>query len=54
MKHAPAFNKEIALLEINGTMTIIRTKHTEGQADRLVGERRTGRIAGSAGEISPS
>jgi NitT/TauT family transport system substrate-binding protein len=29
LKHAPAFNKEIALLEINGTMTIIHTKHTE-------------------------
>ena len=28
MKHAKAFNKEIALLEINGTMTIMRTKHT--------------------------
>jgi NitT/TauT family transport system substrate-binding protein len=27
--HAKAFNKEIALLEINGTMTIIHTKHTE-------------------------
>ena len=39
MKHAPAFNKEIALLEINGTMTIIRTKNTEGKADRLVGDR---------------
>jgi NitT/TauT family transport system substrate-binding protein len=31
IKHAKAFNKEIALLEINGTMTIIRTKHTEGK-----------------------
>ena len=31
IKHAPAFNKEIALLEINGTMTIIHTKHTEGK-----------------------
>ncbi len=29
LKHAPAFNKEISLLEINGTMTIIHTKHTE-------------------------
>src|ERR1700754_548949 len=29
LKHAPAFNMEIALLEINGTMTIIHTKHTE-------------------------
>ena len=47
MKHAPAFNKEIALLEINGTMTIIRTEQTEGQADRLVGKPRTGRKAGS-------
>src|SRR5215468_1575774 len=31
LKHAPAFNKEIALLEINGTMTILRTKNTEGK-----------------------
>ena len=31
LKHAKAFNKEIALLEINGTMTIIHTKHTEGK-----------------------
>jgi NitT/TauT family transport system substrate-binding protein len=31
IKHAPAFNKEIAMLEINGTMTIIHTKHTEGK-----------------------
>ncbi len=31
IKHAKAFNKEIALLEINGTMTIIHTKHTEGK-----------------------
>jgi NitT/TauT family transport system substrate-binding protein len=31
IKHAPAFNTEIALLEINGTMTIIHTKHTEGK-----------------------
>jgi NitT/TauT family transport system substrate-binding protein len=31
MKHAPAFNKEISLLEINGTMTILRTKRTEGK-----------------------
>ena len=29
IKHAKAFNMEIALLEINGTMTIIRTKHTQ-------------------------
>ena len=29
MKHAPAFNKEISLLEINGTMTIIRTDKTK-------------------------
>ena len=29
MKHAPAFNKEISLLEINGTMTIIRTDRTK-------------------------
>jgi NitT/TauT family transport system substrate-binding protein len=29
LKHAPAFNKEISLLEIDGTMTIIHTKHTE-------------------------
>lgn len=32
LKHAPAFNMEIALLEINGTMTILRTKNTEGKA----------------------
>src|SRR5262245_1123086 len=31
LKHAKAFNKEIALLEINGTMTIIHTKHTEAK-----------------------
>ncbi|MGE5262383.1 MAG: ABC transporter substrate-binding protein [Acidobacteriota bacterium] len=31
LKHAPAFNKEIALLEINGSMTIIHTKATEGK-----------------------
>jgi NitT/TauT family transport system substrate-binding protein len=31
LKHAKAFNKDIALLEINGTMTIIHTKHTEGK-----------------------
>jgi NitT/TauT family transport system substrate-binding protein len=31
LKHAKAFNKEIALLEINGTMTIIHTNHTEGK-----------------------
>ena len=31
IKHAKAFNKEIALLEIKGTMTIIHTKHTEGK-----------------------
>src|SRR6266481_5989089 len=29
MKRAPAFNKEISLLEINGTMTIIRTDKTK-------------------------
>ena len=29
LKHAKAFNKEIALLEINGTMTIIRTDKTK-------------------------
>jgi NitT/TauT family transport system substrate-binding protein len=32
LKHASAFNKEIALLEINGTMTILHTKSTEGKA----------------------
>jgi len=32
IKHASAFNKEIALLEINGTMTITHTKHTEGKS----------------------
>ena len=31
LKHAPAFNKEIALLEIDGTMTILHTKNTEGK-----------------------
>jgi NitT/TauT family transport system substrate-binding protein len=31
IKYAKAFNMEIALLEVNGTMTIIRTKHTEGK-----------------------
>src|SRR5215813_11894439 len=31
LKRAPAFNKEIALLEINGTMTIVHTKNTEGK-----------------------
>jgi NitT/TauT family transport system substrate-binding protein len=31
MKNAPAFNKEISLLEINGTMTIIRTDRTKGK-----------------------
>jgi NitT/TauT family transport system substrate-binding protein len=39
MKHAPAFNKEISLLEINGTMTILRTERTKGKP-----------IAWSAGE----
>src|SRR5207344_76686 len=31
MKNAPAFNKEISLLEINGTMTILRTDRTKGR-----------------------
>ncbi|HEY2247261.1 MAG TPA: ABC transporter substrate-binding protein [Bradyrhizobium sp.] len=31
IKHAPAFNTEIALLEINGTLTITHTKHTKGK-----------------------
>jgi NitT/TauT family transport system substrate-binding protein len=31
MKRAPAFNKEISLLEINGTMTILRTEKTKGK-----------------------
>ena len=31
MKNAPAFNKEISLLEIDGTMTILRTKASEGK-----------------------
>ena len=31
LKNAPAFNMEIALLEIDGTMTILRTKNTEGK-----------------------
>lgn len=32
LKHAPAFNTEIGLLEINGTMSILRTNNTEGKA----------------------
>jgi NitT/TauT family transport system substrate-binding protein len=32
LKHAPAFNMEIALLEIDGTVSIMRTKNTEGKA----------------------
>jgi NitT/TauT family transport system substrate-binding protein len=32
IKHAPAFTREIALLEINGTMTIIHTEKTKGKA----------------------
>ena len=51
MKHAPAFNKEISLLEINGTMTIIRTEQNEGQADRMVGNRGLEGVAGSLGEL---
>ena len=39
MKHAPAFNKEISLLEINGTMTILRTEKTKGKPIGLVRER---------------
>jgi len=31
VKNAPAFNKEIALLEINGTMTIIHTERSKGK-----------------------
>ena len=31
MKRAPAFNKEISLLEINGTMTILQTEKTKGK-----------------------
>src|SRR5262249_60279203 len=31
MKHAPAFNKEISLLEINGTMTILHTDKTKNK-----------------------
>ena len=34
MKRAPAFNKEISLLEINGTMTIL---HTEKTKDKPIG-----------------
>jgi NitT/TauT family transport system substrate-binding protein len=34
MKHAPAFNKEISLLEINGTMTIL---HTDKTKDKPIG-----------------
>ncbi len=32
IKHATAFNKEIALLEIDGTMTIVHTDRTKGKA----------------------
>jgi NitT/TauT family transport system substrate-binding protein len=32
LKHAPAFNMEIALLEIDGTMSITQTKHSKGKA----------------------
>jgi len=35
----PGFNKEISLLEINGTMTILRTEENQGQADCLVRQR---------------
>src|SRR6478672_12457754 len=31
VKQAPVFNKEISLLEINGTMTILRTEKTKGK-----------------------
>ena len=31
MKRAPVFNREISLLEINGTMTILRTEKTKGK-----------------------
>src|SRR6516225_3128267 len=31
MKRAPAFNKEISLLEINGTMTILHTEKTKNK-----------------------
>ena len=31
MRRAPAFNKEISLLEINGTMTILHTEKTKGK-----------------------
>ena len=31
IKAAPAFNTEIALLEINGTLSITNTKHTQGK-----------------------
>jgi NitT/TauT family transport system substrate-binding protein len=34
MKYAPAFNKEISLLEINGTMTIL---HTDKTKDKPIG-----------------
>jgi len=34
LKHAPSFNREIALLEINGTMTIV---HTDRTRDRPLG-----------------
>ena len=51
MKHAPAFNKEISLLEINGTMTIIRTDRTK---DKPIGWSATEdwkEFAGSLGEL---
>jgi NitT/TauT family transport system substrate-binding protein len=32
VKYAPTFTKEIALLEINGTMTILRSPRTQGKA----------------------
>ena len=51
LKAAPAFTQEIALLEIDGTMTIMRTERTKGKpiawsdAERLEGH------AGPAGEV---
>ena len=51
IKHAPAFNTEIALLEINGTHDDHRTKHTRGQAAVLVGQGRLAGQPGSAGEV---
>ncbi len=51
MKHAPAFNKEISLLEINGTMTIIRTDKTKGKPIGWSATEDWKEFAGSLGEV---